>query len=289
VAVIAFLMKLVAWQLTGSVGLLSDALESLTNIAAALVAYAALAVSTQPADEEHAFGYSKAEYLAAAVEGLLILLTAAAIGWAAIERFFNPQALTAPAAGIAVSTVAAVFSLVVALIVRRVGRARDSITLRAEAANLMADVWTTIVVIVAVALVALTGWWWIDPVLGLLLAFHIIATGLKLVKQSALGLMDAGLEAADLEIIGRVLASYAAEGVETHALRTRRAAALKFMTVHLLMPGAWTIKQGNAVAERLEHDLRHAVPGLAVITHLEPKEDPLSWKDGRLHHMAPKT
>jgi cation diffusion facilitator family transporter len=287
-----FLMKLVAWRLTGSVGLLSDALESLANIAAALVAYAALAVAMRPADEDHAFGHSKAEYIAAAVEGLLILLTAAAIGWAALERFFRPQALTAPVAGIAVSTAASVLSFVVARILIKVGQARHSITLQAEATNLMADVWTSVVVIAAVALVALTGWWWIDPLLGLLLAFHIIVMGLKLVKQSAYGLMDTGLEAADLKVIRRLLASYAAKGVDTHALRTRQAAALKFISVHLLMPGAWSIKQGNALAERLEQDLRNAVPGLVVFTHLEPKEDPLSWKDGGLdrtsvHSLSP--
>ena len=143
----------------------------------------------------------------------------------------------------------------------------------------MTDVWTSAVVVLAVALVAITGWWWLDPLLGLLLAFHIIATGVKLVRESLLGLMDSGLPAADMDAIRGALAKFSAEGVQYHALRTRRAAALKFMSVHLLMPGAWTIARGHDIAERLENDLRKIVPGLIVFTHMEPEEDPVSWQD----------
>ena len=278
-AVVTFLLKFVAWRLTGSVGLLSDALESLANLAAALIALASIAVAVQPEDEEHAFGHSKAEYFAAGIEGALILLAAAAIGWTAVERFFSPQALTAPAAGIAVSISASLVNLVVARVLMKVGIKRRSVALEADAKHLMTDVWTSAVVVLAVTLVALTGWWWLDPLLGLLLAFHIIATGVKLVRESLLGLMDSGLPSADMDAIRGALAKFSAEGVQYHALRTRRAAALKFMSVHLLMPGAWTISRGHDIAERLENDLRKIVPGLIVFTHMEPEEDPVSWQD----------
>ncbi len=278
-AVLTFLLKLVAWKLTGSVSLLSDALESLANLAAALVALASLAVAVRPEDEEHAFGHSKAEYFAAGIEGALIMIAAVAIGWTAIERFFSPQALTQPAAGIAVSVLASLVNLWVARLLYKVGRERRSVALEADAKHLMTDVWTSVVVVAAVILVALTGWPWLDPALGLLLAFHIIATGLKLVRESMHGLMDSALPGEELEMIRGVLSKYAAEGVQYHALRTRRAAALRFASVHLLMPGAWSISRGHDLAERIERDLRIAIPGLIIFTHLEPIEDPVSWED----------
>ena len=278
-AIVTFLMKLVAWRLTGSVGLLSDALESLANLAAAFIALASIAVAVRPEDEEHAFGHSKAEYFAAGTEGALILLAAAAIGWTAIERFFFPQAITAPAAGLAVSIGASLINFAVARVLMKVGIARRSVALEADAKHLLTDVWTSAVVVVAVTLVAITGWPWLDPLLGLLLTFHIIATGVRLIRESLLGLMDSGLPAEELEAIRAALAQFATEGVQYHALRTRRAGALKFMSVHLLMPGAWTIARGHDLAERLESDLRKIVPGLIVFTHMEPEEDPVSWHD----------
>ena len=278
-AVLTFLLKLVAWKLTGSVSLLSDALESLANLAAALVALASLAVAVRPEDEEHAFGHSKAEYFAAGIEGALIMLAAVAIGWTAIERFFAPQPLTQPVAGIALSVAASLVNLGVARLLLKVGRARRSVALEADARHLMTDVWTSAVVVAAVILVAVTGWPWLDPTLGLLLSFHIIATGLKLVRESMHGLMDSALPAEELELIRGVLMKYAPEGVQYHALRTRRAAALRFASVHLLMPGAWTIAHGHDLAERIESDLRTAIPGLIIFTHLEPIEDPVSWED----------
>lgn len=281
-AVATFLMKLVAWKLTGSVGLLSDALESLANLAAAFIALASLAVAVRPEDEEHAFGHSKAEYFAAGIEGALILLAAVAIGWTAVERFFSPHVLEQPVLGIAISVAASVVNLLVARLLLKVGRARRSVALEADAKHLMTDVWTSVVVVIGVALVAITGWWWLDPLLGLLLAFHIIAVGVRLVRDSMHGLMDSGLDPADQATIRQVLQNYAVEDIEYHALRTRRAGSLKFMSVHLLMPGAWTILRGHDLAEQLEQELRQAVAGLIVFTHLEPREDPKSWEDVKL-------
>jgi cation diffusion facilitator family transporter len=281
-AVITFVLKLAAWRLTGSVGLLSDALESLANLAAAFVALGSLAVAARPADEEHAFGHSKAEYFAAGVEGALIIVAAAAIGWSAVDRFFSPQALHEPFIGIAISAAASCVNLAVARILLVVGRDRRSIALEADAKHLMTDVWTSVAVIIAVACVALTGWWWLDPLIGLLLAIHIVATGVTLVRESMLGLMDTGLPAAQLETIRATLGNYASEGVQYHALLTRRAAARRFMSVHLLMPGTWSIARGHDLAERIEADLRKALPGLIVLTHLEPDDDPVSWQDVEL-------
>jgi cation diffusion facilitator family transporter len=281
-ALITFVLKIAAWRLTGSVGLLSDALESLANLAAAFVALGSLAVAARPADEDHAFGHSKAEYFAAGVEGTLIIGAAAAIGWNAVDRFFAPQALHQPLAGITISIAASIVNLAVARILLIVGRQRNSVALDADAKHLMTDVWTSVAVIIAVGIVALTGWWWMDPLIGLLLALHIVATGVTLVRESMLGLMDTGLPAEQIETIRTMLAKFAPEGVQYHALLTRRAAARRFMSVHLLMPGSWPISRGHDLAERIEADLRKALPGLVVLTHIEPDDDPVSWQDVEL-------
>lgn len=281
-AVITLVLKLIAWRLTGSVALLSDALESLVNLAAAFVALGSLAVAARPADDDHAFGHSKAEYFAAGTEGALILVAAAAIAWSAAERFFAPHALSDPVAGLAISAVASGVNFAVARVLLRVGRQRNSIALEADAKHLLTDVWTSLAVIPAVALVALTGWLWLDPLIGLLVALHIVVTGVGLVRESMLGLMDTGLPVPQLEIIHATLAKYAEEGVQYHALLTRRAAARQFMSVHLLMPGTWSITRGHDVAERIECDLRKTIPGLIVLTHLEPDDDPVSWHDVEL-------
>ncbi len=278
-ALVTFLLKLVAWHLTGSVGLLSDALESLANVAAALVAFASLSVAMKPEDDDHAHGHSKAEYFAAGIEGGLIMVAAVAIGWTAVDRFFSPQAITQPVLGLAVSMGASLINFLVAGVLIKVGRQRRSIALEADAKHLMTDVWTSIAVLVAVALVALTGWVWLDPLIGVLLAFHIVFTGVKLVNESLHGLMDTAVPPDELEAIRNALDKYSDEGVQYHALRTRRAGSLKFMSVHLLMPGEWTIARGHDMSEQIETDLRKLIPGLVVVTHLEPVEDPVSWHD----------
>ncbi|MBX7157392.1 MAG: cation diffusion facilitator family transporter [Verrucomicrobiae bacterium] len=282
VAIVILLLKLVAWHLTGSIGLLSDALESVVNLVAAFIAWISLSVAIQPEDKEHAFGHSKAEYFASGLEGLFIFIAALGIAWAAIERFFHPQALTHTFQGILVSSGASVINLVVALILLRVGKKRSSVALEADGKHLMTDVWTSVGVIIGISLVALTQWWWLDPMVGLLLSAHIVVTGLKLMKESMRGLMDFRLPKKELALIQATLDKYAAEGIGYHALRTRRAAALKFVAVHLLMPGEWTVVQGHTIVERIEEDLRNAIPNLIVFTHMEPLEDPASWEDVKL-------
>ncbi len=285
-ALLTFFLKLLAWKVTGSVSLLSDALESLANLAAALVTMASLIVAARPADDEHAYGHTKAEYFASGIEGALILVAAAGIGWSAVDRFFAPRALGQPYLGIALSAVASIVNLTVARLLFSVARRHHSVALEADAKHLMTDVWTSGVAILAVALVSLTGWSWLDPALGLLLAAHIVTTGIKLVHHSMLGLMDTGLPPGELAAVRAVLDSFAPRGVQHHALRTRVAGARRFMSVHLLFPGEWSVARAHALSEEIEAALRQAVPRLTILTHLEPIEDPTSWSDVGLDRSA---
>jgi cation diffusion facilitator family transporter len=272
-----------AYLLTGSVGLLSDALESLVNLVAAVAALGALAFAARPPDEEHAYGHDKAEYFASGFEGALILVAAAGIAVAAVERLLHPAPLGAVGYGLAVSGLASLVNLGVARVLLRAARAYDSITLEADARHLLSDVWTSVGVLLGVAAVALTGWEWLDPLLALAVAANVLRTGVDLLRRSAAGLLDAGLPAPERAAIQRTLDRYAAaEGLQFHALRTRRAGARRFVAVHVLVPGAWTVQQGHDVVERLERELRQQLPNLTISTHLEPLEDPVSWEDAAL-------
>jgi cation diffusion facilitator family transporter len=264
------------------VGLLSDALESLVNLGAAIFALLALWVAAMPPDDDHAFGHTKVEYFSSGIEGALILLAAAGIGWNAVERLLHPHALESVGVGLLISILASLVNLVVARILMRAGRAAHSVTLQADARHLMTDVWTSAAVVVAVALVAWTGWQWLDPAVGLLLAGHILWMGVRLVRESMLGLMDTGLPPEELAAIRTVLDRYEREGVQHHALRTRQAGAWRFMSVHVLVPGDWSVSRGHQLAEQLENEIRTSVPRITVTTHLEPLEDPASWDDVKL-------
>ncbi|MCL4801364.1 MAG: cation diffusion facilitator family transporter [Burkholderiales bacterium] len=272
-------LKGAAWWVTGSVGLLSDAMESFVNLAAAAVTLTMLIVAARPPDEEHAYGYSKAEYFASGFEGSLILVAAVAIGIAASERLIAPQPLQAIGLGLAIAVAAAVVNFGVARVLLRAGRHYQSIALEADARHLLTDVWTTAGVAVAVLLVALTGWQRLDPLVALAVAAHILWTGFGLVRRSFLGLMDRALPPADRRAIEAVLERHGAEGVRYHALRTRQAAGRSFVSVHVLVPGAWTVQRGHDLLERIEAEVREAVPGASVFTHLEPREDPASFAD----------
>jgi len=278
-ALATILLKGVAWWLTGSVGLLSDALESFVNLAGALMALAMLSLAARPADENHAHGHGKAEYFSSAFEGFLILIAALSIGYAAVDRLLNPRALEAVGIGLAVSVVASIINLATARILMDVGRKHRSITLEADAHHLFTDVWTSAGVIVGVGLVWLTGWLWLDPVLALLVAANIVWTGWQLLHRSAGGLMDVSLPETDLKAIEAVLDGYRGQGLGFHALRTRQAGSRAFVTLHVLVPGAWSVQVGHDWCERIEADIRLAVPQAHVTTHLEPREDPLSLVD----------
>jgi cation diffusion facilitator family transporter len=278
-AVVVLSLKFGAWWFTSSVGLLSDALESFANLAGAVIAYLMLVVADRPPDDDHAYGHSKAEYFASGFEGALILLASLGIAWAAVPRLLTPQAIESVGVGIGVAAVATVLNLAVARVLLRSAGAYRSITLEASGSHLMTDVWTSVGVIAGVGAVGVTGWYWLDPVIALVVAAHILATGAKLVRRSALGLLDTALPAEDLERVRGVLARYEASGIKFHALRTRSAGRRSFVSVHVLVPGIWTVQRGHDLVEGVEEDIRRLMPGATVFTHLEPEEDPVSLRD----------
>ena len=284
-AIATILLKGTAWWLTGSVGLLSDAIESFVNLAAAMMALWILTVAATPADDRHAHGHSKAEYFSSAFEGLMIVFAALSIIWAAVDRLLNLQPLESVGIGLAVSVVASIVNLLVARILLKVGRDNHSIVLEADAHHLMTDVWTSAGVVVGVALVWVTGWLWLDPVIAIAVALNIVWTGWQLMHRSAEGLMDVSLPEEKVAEIEAVLKRYREQGLDFHALRTRQAGSRAFVSVHVLVPGQWTVKQAHDWAERIERDIRKVMPRVNAMTHLEPLEDPASMLDQDLDRL----
>jgi cation diffusion facilitator family transporter len=279
VAVLTIALKTIAYLLTGSVGLLSDAMESIVNLAGALMALAMLTIAARPADESHAYGHSKAEYFASGVEGTLILLAALSIGIAAIERIITPRPLEQIGLGLGVSVVASLANLVVAMILLRAGKRYSSITLQANSRHLLTDVWTSGGVLVGVGLVALTGWQRLDPIIALLVAANIVWSGIGILRSSISGLMDIALPVDEQEMIRKVLEIHRQAGVEYHALRTRQSGAMKFISLHVLVPGEWTVHRGHQLLEQIEADISETLPNVVVFTHLESLNDPSAWDD----------
>ncbi len=278
-AVLTISLKAAAYLLTGSVALLSDALESLINLIAALMALAMLTIAARPADEMHSYGYSKVEYFSSGTEGALILLAAGSIAWTAIPRLFTPQPLEQVGIGVVVSVLASIVNFGVARTLLHAGRKYQSITLEADAHHLMTDVFTSIGVIAGIGAVVVTGWERLDPIIAILVAANIIRTGVQLLRRSTLGLMDAALPVTEQDAVKHVLNEYGHQGIQYHALRTRQAGARKFLSVHILVPGEWTVQRGHQLLEQLEADIRATVPGVHVFTHLEPLNDPSAWQD----------
>ncbi len=278
-ALATILLKGAAWWMTGSVGLLSDALESFVNLAGALMALAMLTLAALPEDAEHAHGHGKAEYFSSGFEGFLIFAAALGIAFAAIDRLLHPLPLEAVGVGLVVSALASIINLLTARTLMTVGRKHHSISLEADAHHLMTDVWTSAGVIVGVGLAWFSGWLWLDPVVALLVAGHIVWTGWRLMRRSADGLMDASLPPEQVGAIEAALAAYRARGLDFHALRTRQAGARAFVSLHVLVPGGWTVQAGHNWAERIEADIRAVLPHAHVLTHLEPMEDPRSHAD----------
>jgi cation diffusion facilitator family transporter len=262
------------------VGLLSDALESLVNFIAAAFAVFILIVIARPADEDHQYGHDKAEYFSSGLEGGLILVAAVAIGIAAVERLMHPRPLEQLGIGLVLTFVASLINLAIARVLLAAGRRHDSITLEADGHHLMTDVWTSAGVLLGIGAVAVTGWFWLDPVVALAVAAKIIWTGLDLLKRSVLGLMDTALPPAEQDAIHKVLDRY--PGIQYHALRTRRSGARRFVSVHLLVPGAWSVQQAHDLSERIEDEVHEHLRNATITTHLEPLEDPRSWKDSTL-------
>ncbi|TMB36256.1 MAG: cation transporter [Deltaproteobacteria bacterium] len=278
-------LKAIAYVMTGSVGLLSDALESLVNLVAAVLALLMLSVSARPPDEDHAYGHTKAEYFASGAEGVLILVAAVAIGWAAVLRLLEPRALEKVGLGLVVSTFASILNFLAARILLAAGRRYRSIALEADAQHLLTDVWTSAGVLVAVGAVSVTGWQRLDPIIALLVAVNIVRTGVSLVKRSAVALLDVAWAPPEQEVLRSILQKHERPEVKFHAIRTRQAGARRFVSLHVLVPGRWTVAQGHDLSERIESEIRSAVPHSTVETHIEPLEDPASWEDQDLDRI----
>ena len=281
-AVVTIGLKSAAYLVTGSVGLYSDALESVVNLVGGMMALAMLTIAARPADDDHAYGHSKAEYFSSGVEGSLILVAAISIAFTAIQRLYHPQPLEQVGSGLLISAAASLVNLGVALLLLKVGKEQQSITLEANAHHLLTDVWTSVGVLVGVAGVVATKWLWLDAVVALLVAANIVWTGSQIVWRSVSGLMDPALPPADLATIRAVLVSYEKQDLQFHALRTRQAGVRKFVSMHVLVPGAWTVQHGHELLEQIEADIRRAVPNSSVFTHLESLDDPASWEDEAL-------
>ena len=281
-AVVTIGLKTTAWWITGSVGLLSDAMESVVNLVGGFMALAMLTVAERPADENHPYGHGKAEYFSSGVEGTLILIAALSIGVAAVDRLISPRPLEEIGIGLAVSIAASLVNFGVALLLLRVGSKRNSITLEANARHLLTDVWTSVGVVAGVGMVAWTGWQRLDPILALAVAANIIWTGVGIVRRSVGGLMDTALPVEDRVAVWQVLKGHEQAGVKFHALWTRQAGVRKFISLHVLVPGDWTVQRGHQLLERIEDDIRQAVRDSTVFTHLESLDDPTSWDDETL-------
>jgi cation diffusion facilitator family transporter len=278
-ALITIALKAGAYLMTGSVGLLSDAAESIVNLVGAIMALGMLMIAARPADQSHTYGHSKAEYFSSGVEGALILVASAGIIWSAIERLLKPQPLQELGLGLGVSIIASIVNFVVARILMSAGKRENSITLESDAQHLMTDVWTSVGIISGVTLVALTGWNSLDALVAIVVAINIVWTGVQLVRRSAAGLMDAALPLNEQQLIETVMTKYRRKEVDFHALRTRQAASRRFVSVHMLVPGNWTVHDAHHFAEDFETDVRTALGEAVITTHVEPIEDELSMHD----------
>jgi len=286
-AVVTIALKSVAYLLTGSVGLLSDALESLVNLVGAVMALAMLTIAARPADEDHAYGHSKAEYFSSGVEGTLILIAAVSIVATAIPRLISPKPIEQLGLGLGVSVAASLVNLIVARILLKAGKLHNSITLEADAHHLMTDVWTSVGVLAGVGMVALTGWEILDPIVAFIVAANIVWSGVRIVRMSALGLMDTALPTQEQDALKGILEKYTRNGVQYHALRTRQSGSRQFISFHVLVPGKWTVQRGHRLLETIEADVRRALPNATVFTHLESLNDPASWEDTNLDRPQP--
>lgn len=272
VGVSVFALKFLAYWLTGSVALFSDALESVVNVAAAVAAFVAIRLSTKPADPGHPYGHHKAEYFSAVLEGVLIVVAALLIFREAYGAYLTPRAIEAPVEGLMVNALATVLNGAWCSVLMRQGRVRRSPALFADGKHLFADVLSSVAVIAGVALVALTGWLILDPLLAVLVALHILWSGWQLVRDSVSGLMDAAPPAEELDRIRDLISAHAAGAIEAHDLRTRHAGRATFVDFHLVVPGTMSVAEAHEICDRIEQALKEDM-GYALITiHVEPED-----------------
>lgn len=263
-------LKLLSWWLTGSVALLSDAMESIVNVAASLMVFYAIRVAARPADENHPFGHFKAEYISAVVEGILILLAAALIAREAMMAFMSPRTLDAPALGIALNVAASIANGAWGFVLIRYGRRARSPALVADGRHLWTDVITSVGVVFGLILAIATGWLWLDPLMAIIVAISIVFHGSKIVMSSIHGLMDAAMEPEDRALVERIIAEAGEGALEFHDLKTREAGRARFIEFHLVVPSEMTVEQSHEICDRIEDALEDQLPGARVTIHVEP-------------------
>jgi cation diffusion facilitator family transporter len=266
-------LKFGAYFLTGSVSLWSDALESLVNLAAALIALGALIVAERPADERHMYGHDKAEYFSSGVEGALILVAAVSIIWSAVHRLVDPQPLARLGPGIVIAFLAGAMNFATARVMLKVARQHDSIVIEADAKHLLTDVWTSAGIIGGLLVVmAMPQWAILDPMMAIAVGIHIVVTGVGLLRRSADGLMDAALPASELKRAEALIRTELPDGANFHALRTRKAGARRFLELHLLVPGTMSVLESHALCDRIEAALMAHLAKAHITIHVEPRE-----------------
>ncbi len=278
-AVVTIALKALAYYLTDSVGLLSDALESVVNLVAAVIALVALTIAQKPPDEEHSYGHGKAEYFSSIIEGVLIIIAAAVIGYAAVERLINPKEIEQVNIGLIVATIASVINFAIARQLLSAGKKYRSIALEADAHHLFTDVWTSVGVIVGVGIVSVTGITMLDPIIALLIAVNIVFTGYQLIKRSASGFMDTAIAQEERDKIRFILERHTDQHIQYHGLLTRQSGVRRFVSFHLLVPGTWSVQKGHDLAEKVEKNIRDEIPGVTVLVHIEPIGDKKSYED----------
>ncbi|QFP76443.1 cation diffusion facilitator family transporter [Deinococcus sp. AJ005] len=272
VALVVLGLKFVAYLMTSSVALYSDALESVVNVAAALAAFVALRVAALPADQNHPYGHTKAEYFSAVAEGVLIVLAALSIGREAIGGLMNPHELAAPYAGLLVNAGASVINMLWAGLLLRAGAELRSPALLADGRHLRTDVLTSVGVLLGLLAAKLTGLSWLDPVMALLVAVNILWSGFGLMRESVGGLMDAAVDPQTEKGIRRIMSEHGDGALEMHDLRTRHAGRLAFIEFHMVVPGEMSVQQAHTICDRLEDAIRAEIPGSSITIHVEPQD-----------------
>lgn len=281
-AVFTLALKSAAYVLTNSVGLLSDAVESLVNVVAAVTAYLSLHYAARPVDESHTYGHEKIEFFSSGLEGVLIVVAAGAIAWYAVQRLIAPELLQPLGLGLAISLIASLLNGITAAILLRAGRKHGSIVLEADGRHLLTDVWTSAAVLLGLSLVWLTGIPMLDPLIALVVAANILWTGFDLIRRSFDGLMDRALPVLEQAAVRSAIERHLGPNMDYHALRTRRAGRRRFVDFHLLVPGRLTVQEAHTLTGWIEESVRSALPELEVTVHIEPIEDRSSWRDSAL-------
>ena len=287
-SILTLVLKFGAWAMTDSVGLLSDATESLVNLTAAVLALTAITIALRPADSVHAYGHGKAEYFSSGIEGVLIIVAAFGIGYAAIGRFLSPVPLSNLGLGLLLALISSAINFFTARIMLKAAKRFDSITLEADAKHLLTDVWTSVGLVAGLAVImAMPQWKILDPIIAMIMAVNIVFTGVGLLKRSVGGLMDDALPKKELKVIAKAIQSYCGDTCSFHGLRTRKSGPKRFIDFHLLVPGAMTVTDSHELCELIEELIKLRLNNVEVTIHVEPIESATSYDGMTVGGLCP--